>query len=302
MHKTKTGIVKGKFAYLAPEALATKPLDRRADIWGLGVVLWELITQQRLFQRDSQADTVLAVATQPIQPPSVVRPGVPAALDAIVLKALSRDPAERYATARDLGRDLIRFIHKGAEPVGLSDLAEWMDRLFPGGRACKLQLLAMAGQLGGDLPTMVAPGSALRSIAPMTSARSVVDTPVPPSVRPTSDGWGSSKTMRRFRWRAGATAGLLVLAVMGGSLGMPFFRARSTGAVAAGASAPPHLGRASVLFPAPERAPAPPPDPPAEANNCAPERGTYILEVVPAADGDAHRLVLRAVPRDKARP
>jgi serine/threonine-protein kinase len=103
MHKTKTGIVKGKFAYLAPEALASKPLDRRADIWGLGVVLWELITQQRLFLRDSEADTVLAVATQSIEPPSVVRPGVPAALDKIVLKTLARDPAARYATARELG-------------------------------------------------------------------------------------------------------------------------------------------------------------------------------------------------------
>ena len=133
LHKTKTGIVKGKFAYLAPEALASAPLDRRADIWGLGVVLWELATQHRLFQRDSETDTILAVATQPIEAPSAVRPGVPAALDKIVLKALDRDPAKRYATARELGRELMRFIHEGADPVGLPDLAEWMDGLFPGG-------------------------------------------------------------------------------------------------------------------------------------------------------------------------
>src|SRR5262249_2314798 len=172
LHKTKTGIVKGKFGYLAPEILATQSLDRRADVWGLGVVLWELVTRRRLFLRDGEADTILAVANADVPPPSIALAGVPPALDAIVLRALARNPAERYATARDLGRDLDRFIHQAAEPVGLSDLAEWMDRLFVGGRARKLQLLELAGQLGSDLPTMVGPRS-LR----------------PPGPRPTSDLW-----------------------------------------------------------------------------------------------------------------
>src|SRR6266542_4214273 len=102
LHKTKTGIVKGKFAYLAPEALSNEPLDRRTDIWGLGVVLWELVTRQPLFLRESEADTVLAAASAKIPPPSQACPGIPAELDQIVLKALARNREDRYATAREM--------------------------------------------------------------------------------------------------------------------------------------------------------------------------------------------------------
>jgi serine/threonine-protein kinase len=309
IHKTKTGIVKGKFAYLAPETLANKPLDRRADIWALGVVLWELITQRRLFQRDNEADTILAVATQAIEPPSVVRPGVPVALDKIVQKALARDPAERYATARDLGRELIRFIHQGAEPVGLSDLAEWMNALFPGGRARKLQLQELAGQLGSDLPTITvacstlpALASALPTIARPPNESSVIETLPPPSVPAVTADRVSSQMMRRRQWPTAATAAALVAAVACGSLAMSFFQNRSTGEGTAVAAAPSSLGRASVVSVAPERATSATPSPTAGANYCAPERGTYVLELVPAPDGEAPRLVLRPIARDATRP
>jgi serine/threonine protein kinase len=294
LHKTKTGIVKGKFGYLAPEALASKPLDRRADIWGLGVVLWEFVTQQRLFQRDSEADTVLAVASAEVLPPSVARPGLPAALDAIVLKALARDPAERYATARDLGRDLMRFVHKGAEPVGLSDLAEWMDRLFPGGRARKLQLLELAGQLGPDLPTFarrVQPASAHPTTEfSQAETRAMPSQTFPPKEQPRSE------PTRRFPWAAATTTAVVALSVAGGSLGTLCLSARTD------PSAPTGFTRAGLLSPATEGSPPGTRDPEPEPRSCGPDHGTYVLEVVPLADGDPRRMVLRAVPRESARP
>jgi serine/threonine-protein kinase len=314
LHKTKTGIVKGKFGYLAPEAVSSKAVDRRADVWALGVVLWELVTQQRLFLRDSEADTILAVASADVPPPSTVRPGVPAGLDPIVLKALARDPAERYATARALGRDLIRFIHGGTEPVGLSDIAEWMDRLFPGGRARKLQLLEMAGQVGIDLPTIVAPRAFQAPILPPRAEFSVAETRALSSIRPlASDEPSSPRPDRRYRWPATATTGLVALAVTAGSLGMTFLSTRSANNVAASRETARAVANASpveqdeqslpvrggqVLSPPPDRTPAL--ELVQQASSCSPDRGTYVLEVVPASDGDARRMVLRAIPRETA--
>lgn len=166
LHKTKTGIVKGKFAYLAPEAVAMKPLDRRADVWGLGVVLWELVAGRRLFQRASEVDTVVAVAHAEIPPPSTVRAGVPPDLDAIVLRALARHADERYPTARALGRDLLAFVHAGAEPVGLPDGAEWTEQLFPRGRERKLELLEIARQMSCERSESPLPGSMRPALPP----------------------------------------------------------------------------------------------------------------------------------------
>jgi eukaryotic-like serine/threonine-protein kinase len=149
-HHTRTGMVKGKFASVAPECLKGHRPDRRADIWGVGVIAWELLTGQRLFRRDTDVDTLFAVSEAPILPPSECRPGLPPALDAIVMRALARDPAERYATARELGRDLARFSARGGEVVTPADVAEWLSELFPGGRERRQQILALAAQVGAQ--------------------------------------------------------------------------------------------------------------------------------------------------------
>src|SRR5262249_27823405 len=151
-HHTLTGVVKGKFASVAPECLKGHKADRRADVWGIGVIAWELLTGGRLFRRDSDVDTLYAVTEAPIQHPSKVRRGLPAALDEIVLRALARDPEQRYATARELGRDLARFSARKGEVVTSADVADWLRELFPGGRERRQQILELAAQLG-------APGS-----------------------------------------------------------------------------------------------------------------------------------------------
>ncbi|NVB84078.1 MAG: protein kinase [Kofleriaceae bacterium] len=109
MTKTEAGTIKGKLAYMAPEQIANRPIDRRADVFSTGVVMWQLITLQPLFARNSQAATMYAVMNDPIPPPSEYRPGVPARLDEICLRALARSPSDRYATMEDLQRDLDAF-------------------------------------------------------------------------------------------------------------------------------------------------------------------------------------------------
>lgn len=130
LHQTQAGTVKGKLAYLAPEQARRKPIDRRVDVWALGVVLWETLVAKRLFQRGTDAETILASATDDVPAPSSVRAWIPKELDAIVLKALARDRDARYATARDLARDLHRFVSRAPEPVTSHDLADWMAAEF----------------------------------------------------------------------------------------------------------------------------------------------------------------------------
>jgi len=106
MHQTKTGVLKGKLSYMPPEQLRRTELDRRADVWALGVVFWELLTGRRLFKRDSEVDTMLAVERERIPKPSELRRGGPAEVDRIVMRALERERDDRYPTARALARDV----------------------------------------------------------------------------------------------------------------------------------------------------------------------------------------------------
>src|SRR5207244_2110573 len=105
-HHTQTGMIRGKCSYLSPEVLKGKKPDRRADVWGIGVCAWEMLTHKKLFKGESDLEIFRGICGNNIPAPSSVCPGIPAALDAIVLKALERKPEGRYASARELGRAL----------------------------------------------------------------------------------------------------------------------------------------------------------------------------------------------------
>lgn len=109
-HTTSAGPVKGKIAYLAPEQILQKPLDRRSDIFAVGIVLHEGLTGRRLFKSDNHLATVKMILESTPTPPSETNPGSTAALDAIVARALARDPDERYQTAHELAVDLEGFL------------------------------------------------------------------------------------------------------------------------------------------------------------------------------------------------
>jgi serine/threonine protein kinase len=110
--ETGGGRVKGKLAYLSPEQVRLEPLDGRSDVFALGVVLWEMLTGQRLFSAESEFLTMRNVLTQPIPPPSSIRPQVTAALDGVVARALKRDRERRYADAREMADDLEKALRE----------------------------------------------------------------------------------------------------------------------------------------------------------------------------------------------
>ncbi len=146
-HHTRTGVIKGKYGYLQPEVLDGRRPDRRADVWCLGVVTWELLTGVRLFERATEVETLQAIAGAPIDKPSKLRPGLPEEMDEIVMRALDRDPAARYPTAREYGRRLIRFLVDHRQAIGLPEVAELVAGLFPDGPDAVQKLLDAAEQL-----------------------------------------------------------------------------------------------------------------------------------------------------------
>jgi serine/threonine-protein kinase len=100
--ETKSGSLKGKYGYMSPEQAKALPVDRRADLFSAGIVLWESLTGTRLFRGENEFDTIRRIAEAPIPPPSSVNATLPRELDAVVLKALTRDRTQRYQTAPEL--------------------------------------------------------------------------------------------------------------------------------------------------------------------------------------------------------
>jgi serine/threonine-protein kinase len=144
IHQTEAGQVKGTFPYMAPEQMTAAVVDRRVDVWALGAVLWELLTLRRLFLRDTDVNTMYAVLSSEIKPPSEYRPEIPPELDEIVLKALQRNPEERWQTAREMGKALRRVLAQQEELVGPAELADWLGELFPDGEARKRHVMEIA--------------------------------------------------------------------------------------------------------------------------------------------------------------
>lgn len=182
VHHTEAGQVKGTFPYMAPEQMTAAVVDRRVDVWALGAVLWELLTLRRLFLRDTDVNTMYAVLSGEIRPPSEHRSDVPRELDEIVLKALQRNPDERWQSAREMGKALRRFLAKQEDLVGPAEIAEWMAELFPNGEARKHHLMEIArtspDRIAADSPYQTELKSQRRNMAiPSTAKRRV---PAPP--------------------------------------------------------------------------------------------------------------------------
>jgi serine/threonine protein kinase len=130
--KTQAGILKGKFGYMSPEQVRGLPIDRRSDIFALGIVLYEMLTGERLFIGESDFSTLEKVRNVEIIPPSSFNADIPEKLERIVLKALEKNVEDRYQNAIDLHDDLQLFMHSVGQFASRKDLSAWMKRTFTG--------------------------------------------------------------------------------------------------------------------------------------------------------------------------
>ena len=145
--RTQTGRVKGKLAYMAPEALAGKELDARSDLFAVGVIAHELLTACPLFATKNEYQTLMKVSRGEVLPPSSQNPRCPPELDAIVLRALARDPDDRFADAAAV-RDALHALRKQYQlQTSERDIITWLDWAF------SLEAPAAGGAVPGRDPS-----------------------------------------------------------------------------------------------------------------------------------------------------
>jgi serine/threonine protein kinase len=275
LQTTRQGVVKGKVAYMSPEHLTAGEVTRSTDIYAMGVVLWEMLAGKRLFQADNDAQLVTPVLAGAKEPPSRHAPSLPEALDATVMKALSVQPADRFASAEEMA-DALQALVPPAFPTDVGRWVEAAARDALARRAAELSEIESTPaasvptipsartsprsekdpvDAGGDLPEAVSTGGdETRSIASQLSSVSL-ETPPRRSVG------GSRRTKL-----AGVLGGGLLLAAGIGTLlwrapvappGAPLATASSAAPTAAGASSA-NEAPSSSATPSPTSSPAAP--------------------------------------------
>ncbi|XHF09802.1 protein kinase [Archangium gephyra] len=156
-HKTKTGLIKGKIAYMPVEQLQGQQLDRRADVYALGLVLYELLTGKYPFEATTDVSMMQAILFEPLVPASARRPDLPPALVSILDKAMAKVREQRYPDCIAFQADLERFILSTGQPVGPRDMAQWVERLCPKGAATARPTPTSRGDTGGFSATLMSP-------------------------------------------------------------------------------------------------------------------------------------------------
>jgi serine/threonine-protein kinase len=226
---TESGVLKGKLRYMAPEQVQRKPLDRRADVFAAGEVLYEALTGQRAFPGDDTGDIVVGLLIGGVEPPTSLAPELPPAIDAVLEKALARSRDERFSTAAALQEALEHAI----PPAPAREVAAVVERL--GGARLRERREALREALHA--------GSAAGPAAPTTSNDAILAAPAPAPVAPHP---------RRRGWLV-AAALLVVLAVVA-AVGL---RLRATAAPTAKAATQDDAPSAAVAVVPPALPPSP---------------------------------------------
>jgi eukaryotic-like serine/threonine-protein kinase len=269
--ESKSKLIKGKIAYLAPEQVKLDPFDARADIFALGAVMHEMLTGTRLFQAKNDILRMKQLLAQPIPPPSSVNAAIPRELDRIVMKALELDPDQRYPSAAVMAADLERTLI--AARYSSRDLSKLLHGLF------------------------VPPGEPL-VVVDGTTAATGADPPRTPSappaptdrMRPVRAGpggrlGGALRAERaRLVWERWRTRGKMALGAVavGVAVGMAALAVRQYGPALLGTEAPAPAAAAAAEKP-PRAAPAAPAAPIA-APAAAPRKRPALRRPKPASD------------------
>jgi serine/threonine-protein kinase len=127
--RTATGVLKGKLQYMSPEQVQGETVDASTDQFAMGVVLWELVTDARLFEGDNEVQLLKAVMVQPIPKPSTYVPGLPADLEATILRMLWRDPAGRFSSCEEAADALTAWLNSGSRRVTENEVAGWVKQV-----------------------------------------------------------------------------------------------------------------------------------------------------------------------------
>ena len=153
--RTRTGTVKGKNAYMSPEQILGKPLDRRSDVFALGVVMYEMLAIRRLFHRDSDFLTFKAITEEPIPEIRERRADIPAGMRAALLQAMARDPAGRFDTAQAFANAIKNSVATIGGPASPQELARLLFTDFSDEMASRDEILKAADDPGAAPPVSI---------------------------------------------------------------------------------------------------------------------------------------------------
>ncbi len=129
--QTSVGVVKGKFAYMSPEQVRGDPIDKRSDLYALGIIMYELATGQWLFRRTQLTEVITAVSLGKIPPPSSIVPDLPKEFERIVMKALAVNATDRYANAREMLNDIEQFQAQSQWTSSSREVVSLMQAVLP---------------------------------------------------------------------------------------------------------------------------------------------------------------------------
>jgi eukaryotic-like serine/threonine-protein kinase len=130
LSSTEAGQLKGKLAYMAPEHAGGGPIDRRADVFSMGAVLWELLTARRLFKGEGEAETLTRVLFDPIPSPRQFEPSLPPGIEQVCMRALTRDTRARFASAWDMADALERVARPLQFLASARDVATFIEAVM----------------------------------------------------------------------------------------------------------------------------------------------------------------------------
>ena len=168
LERTDPGVVKGKFSYLSPEVATGQEVDERADIFALGVCVWEMLAGRRLFLGDTDYETVQAVSNADVPSLVGVHPEVDPEIEALILRSLARDPADRFRTAREFGDALAGYLFHHQMKVTSYDIANLVKAALERQKSVPPQPMMIDGMIQEELGRF-------------TSLESDADVPLDPS-------------------------------------------------------------------------------------------------------------------------
>jgi eukaryotic-like serine/threonine-protein kinase len=262
LSSTRSGQLKGKLAYMAPEQARGGQIDRRADLFALGTVLWEVLADKRLFKGEGEADTLNRVLFEPIPKVRDIDPEIPVELEAVTMKSLDRDPEKRFPTSAAFADELEKAARIAASIASVREVADYVQKVL--GQDISQQREAVRAWLAQSEPSRTELDD--RDIiigvggSTTTSSSAVSIPPKTLSATQASSGLLSEITRARRKrrdrilWGGAAVSVAIVGAIL---LGMPRSDDGSEASTAAGSSSspPPPSAHAAV----PQAAPAVPP-------------------------------------------
>jgi serine/threonine-protein kinase len=195
MQTTREGQLKGKLSYMAPEQVRSEAVDRRTDVYATGVVLWEALTMERLFAAENEAAVIAKVVQGARRPPSAFAPDLPKSVDEVVMRALRREVAGRFATAREMALAL-----EAAVPIASATrITDWLAKLVGDDLALRARSVAEIESQSGIGPARLqrdAQGEVTRvaeasgaSAEPSSSMSAARTTAGPSSLPRRNRGW-----------------------------------------------------------------------------------------------------------------